>query len=71
MFSSCMEQNSNLPLVWYTTTIYEFLIVYFQALYCNGFFKKRFKKNLHQHLAILVVESHGHHERLSFDPQEV
>ncbi len=37
---SCMEQNSNLPLVWYTTTIYQLLIAYFQALYCNSFFKK-------------------------------
>jgi hypothetical protein len=69
MFSS-MEQNSNLPLVGYTT-IYQLLIAYFQALYCNSFLKKHLTKTSHQHLAVLVVQSHGHHERLCFDPQEV
>jgi hypothetical protein len=34
---SCMEPNSNLPLVGCTTTIYQLLIAYFQALHCNSF----------------------------------
>jgi hypothetical protein len=37
-----------------------------------GFSKKDLTKTSTTNiLAILVVESHGHHERLSFDPQEV